>query len=147
MRYAISPISTRWTDFDRTFSDLTRGFFADSVGKKENDNLPRVEVYENEDYYALSFDVPGFYREDLKIDLDGDRLIVSGERRQERNEENSHSFYTEKSYGTFTRMVTLPKDVAHDEIEAELRNGVLNLKVKKQPSKAKRTVEIKEIAS
>ncbi|MCR9206381.1 MAG: Hsp20/alpha crystallin family protein [Halobacteriovoraceae bacterium] len=147
MRYAVNPISTRWTDLDRTFDHLTRSFFGDSPNKSENENLPRVEVYENEDYYALSFDVPGFLKEDLKIDLEEDRLIVTGERRQVRNEDNSHSFYSEKSYGTFTRTITLPRDVAHEEIEAELKNGVLNLKVKKEPSKLKRTVEIKEIAS
>lgn len=147
MRYAINPISTRWTDLDRTFDHLTNSFFGDSLGKKEHENLPRVEVYENEDYYALSFDVPGYLKENLNIDLDGDRLLVTGERKQERSADNSHSFYTEKSYGTFTRTITLPKDVAHEEIEAELKNGVLNLKVKKAPSKLKRTVEIKEIAS
>lgn len=147
MRIVASPISTRWTDLDRTFDHLTRSFFGDSLSEKPNENLPRVELYENEDYYSFSFDVPGFQKEDLQIDLDGDRLIVSGERRQERSEDESRSFYTEKSYGTFTRTLTLPKDVANESIEAELKNGVLNLKVKKEPSKLKRSVEIKDIAS
>lgn len=147
MRYAISPISRGWTDFDRAFKDLTQDFFTPEVTKKEAEFLPRVEVYENEAYYAFSFDVPGFQREDLKIDIDGDRLIVSGVRKKEFQEESTQSFYTEKTYGTFTRTLKLPEDVSHEEVEAELKSGVLNLKVKKLAQKAKRTVEIKEIAS
>lgn len=140
MKYAVSPISSTWNDFDRAFDDLTRGFFTPRRREQEAEFSPRVEVYENEDYYGVSFDLAGFAKEDLKIEVDGDYLVVSGNRRKE--ERGAGSFYTEKVYGEFQRRLVLPKDAKSDDVAAEFKNGVLELKLPKLAEKKARTIEI-----
>ena len=144
MKYAISPVSTTWNDFDRAFRDLTRGFFEPQMPRgplgDSKEFLPQVEVYENEDYYGLSFDLPGFDKADLHVEVEGDHLIVKGERKKEERSEGS--FYTEKFYGSFSRSFELPKDASADDIKADFKNGVLTLELKKKEKRNGRVIEI-----
>lgn len=142
MRYAISPISNTWNDFDRAFKELTQGFFDGPTRNSPADFIPRVEVYENEDYYGVSFDLPGFSKEDLQVEIIEDRLEVRGERKKEKREENEGSFYTEKVYGTFSRSIQLPKNASRDEVKADFKNGVLNLEIKKESQTSAKRIEI-----
>lgn len=140
MKYAVSPISTTWNDFDRAFRDLTQGFFEPPSLKVEKGFIPRVEVYENEEYYGLSVDLPGFNKEDLKVEVDGDHLTVRGERKKEERVEGS--FYTEKVYGAFSRTFQLPKDAGREDVKAEFKNGVLDLRLKREEKTTNRNIEI-----
>ncbi len=142
MRYAISPISNTWNDFDRAFKELTQGFFDGPTKNQSADFIPRVEVYENQDYYGVSFDLPGFNKEDLQVEIVEDRLLVKGERKKESREENEGSFYTEKTYGTFSRSIQLPKNASRDEVKADFRNGVLNLEIRKETQTSAKRIEI-----
>lgn len=144
MKYAVSPVSTTWNDFDRAFRDLTRGFFEPQSLRgslsRERDFMPQVEVYENDDYYGLSFDLPGFEKANLHVEVEGDHLIVKGERKKEERAEGS--FYTEKFYGSFTRSFELPKDASAEDIKADFKNGVLTLELKKVAKRNGRVIEI-----
>jgi HSP20 family protein len=140
MKYAIRPVSRTWDDFDRAFKDLTRGFFEPELTRRPGQYIPQVEVFENEDYYGLSFDLPGFEKENLHVEVDGNTLIVKGERKKEERTEGS--FYTEKVYGSFTRVFELPKDAGADDIKADFKNGVLTLELKKREKANGRVIEI-----
>ncbi len=140
MKYAIGPVSRTWDDFDRAFKDITRGFFEQELTRNSGQFVPRVEVFENEDYYGLSFDLPGFEKENLHVEVDGDTLIIKGERKKEERAEGS--FYTEKVYGAFTRTFELPKDAAADDIKADFKNGVLTLELRKRERTSGRVIEI-----
>lgn len=96
-----------------------------------SDFAPNVDIEETDDHYLLSFDVPGVQREDLTIELTGNRLVVAGERKREGKNGAGR-------YGKFQRLFTLPDGVSTEGIEAECRDGVLKLSVQK-PSAAKTT--------
>lgn len=93
---------------------------------------PKVDVREREGHWLLSIDVPGVAREDIKVDVVEDQLVVSGERQYEFEDKA----YSERSYGHFERRFNLPEGVELDKIEASHDHGVLNLVIPKaQPPK------------
>jgi HSP20 family protein len=142
MRFAVRPISNTWSDFDRAFNELTQGFFEGPVKSGHADFIPPVEVYEDEEYYGVSFDLPGFTVEDLQIDVVEDRLEVKGERKKQSQSEQVGSFFTEKTYGKFHRSLQLPKNASRDDVTADFKDGVLSLKIRKVEQLSSRRIEI-----
>ncbi len=101
--------------------------------------VPSFEVKETKDGYVFKADLPGIKEKDLDISLTGNRLTVSGNREEERKEEEERFFTYERSYGAFSRSFTLPDGVDPDHVQAELKDGVLTLSIAKKPEvKAKR---------
>ena len=85
---------------------------------------PSYEIDETDDHYVMAFDVPGVRREDLNIEVKGNRLAVSGERKAEgRN--------VTRRAGKFEHLFELPEGVTGDSIIAEHKDGVLRLALKK----------------
>jgi HSP20 family protein len=102
--------------------------------------LPQVEVSTRNDALVVRADLPGVKREDVQIDLDDDRLVLSGSRQQE-NEERGEGFYhSERSYGSFSRVIPLPKGIDADACQAKYQDGVLEITIPlpKQASTSKR---------
>jgi HSP20 family protein len=95
--------------------------------------LPSFDVKETADAYVFVADMPGIRKEDLDIQLAGNRLTVSGRREAEGANEVGQVYSQERSFGTFTRTFSLPEEVQSAKVAAELRDGVLHLMVPKSP--------------
>jgi len=80
--------------------------------------------------------------EDLDVTVTGDRITISGRREEESVSEGESYYVWERPAGSFSRSFTLPDGCDADHVEAELRNGVLTLKVPKRPEVKPRKVEI-----
>jgi HSP20 family protein len=95
---------------------------------------PSFEVKETNDAFLFKADMPGIRNDDLDITLDGNRLMISGQREQEREEGEEQGRYHayERSYGSFSRMFTLPDSADVDHIRTDLKDGVLTLVVPKK---------------
>lgn len=93
---------------------------------------PLVDIEENDEMYLVSTDLPGLKKEDIKIDVSGNNLKISGERRREVKEEG----YYERSAGRFMRSFTLPEHVDAKRIEANFEDGVLRIVLPKTEVKA-----------
>jgi len=90
---------------------------------------PNIDISGDSQSYQISLDVPGINQADLSIELEGDNLVIRGER-EEKHEQNDKQFYRmERSYGAFQRRLNLPGDANKDEIAAKLENGVLKLEI------------------
>ncbi len=123
-------------NFNDPFSlldEFERGF---SI--KSSEFSPKVEVSDKGSHYLYSFDVPGVNKEDLHIEVKDSFLKLSGERKYEKNE----SDYSEKVYGKFERVLSLPKGIRGDEVEAHYDNGVLSVALAKQEEVQPKKVEI-----
>jgi HSP20 family protein len=95
--------------------------------------MPSFDVKETTDSYVFTADMPGIRRDDLEIELAGNRLTISGKRERE-EAQGQATFYTqERSFGTFSRTFALPEEVESGKVAAELRDGVLHLMVPKSP--------------
>ena len=95
--------------------------------------LPSFDVKETADAYVFTADMPGIRREDLDIQLAGNRLTISGKREAESSGQEGRVYSQERSYGTFSRSFSLPEEVESGKVAAELRDGVLHLMVPKSP--------------
>lgn len=129
----------------RTYSDLLDSFFKDSFAESRNGHfLPSADIAEDEKGYYLNLIVPGINKEDIKIELNEGVLSISGEKKFQK-EENGKKYHTvESSYGTFKRSFKLPENANKEAIEAEYKDGILNITVAKLESKAtKATIQIK----
>ncbi len=95
--------------------------------------LPSFDVKETADAYHFTADMPGIRREDLDIQMAGNRLSISGRREAEPRKEDERWYALERSFGTFNRTFSLPEEVEAGKVVAELRDGVLHLMVPKSP--------------
>jgi HSP20 family protein len=105
--------------------------------------MPQFEVRETDDAFIFKADLPGVSEDDLEITIDQNRLTVSGQREMEQREDKDRYYAVERAYGTFTRTFTLPTNVDESRIEAEMRDGVLTLKIPKSREHQSKKVQLK----
>jgi HSP20 family protein len=104
--------------------------------------VPPVDLVEAEDHFLLKADLPGLTEQDVSIEVQDGTLTISGERRAE-HESNERGWYRiERSFGSFSRSLTLPDGVNADAITARFENGVLEVSIPKPEERKPRRVEI-----
>lgn len=99
---------------------------------------PSVDLYETADAFILEADLPGVKGEDVKVEVEGNDLILQGRRRLEQTRSDGKFFFQERSFGDFVRRMTLPEFVDKDTISAEFRDGVLRVTLPKVKEKGKK---------
>jgi HSP20 family protein len=107
---------------------------------------PQVEVFEREGQMVVRADLPGMTKDDVNVDITDGALVIRGERRSGR-EENEEGYYrTERSYGSFYRQIPLPEGVNAEEADATFRNGVLEITMPapQRAEQSRRRIEIRE---
>jgi HSP20 family protein len=103
---------------------------------------PSFEVRETKDAYVFKADVPGVAEKDLEVQLKGDVLTISGERKRESAEEGGRYFAVERAYGRFSRAFSLPEGTDGEHVTADVKDGVLTLRVPKKPEVQPRRIAI-----
>jgi HSP20 family protein len=105
-----------------------------------------VDIVENKDNYEIIADVPGFNRSDINIEHNDGYLIISAEKKEEKEDKDKKWFRKERKYNSFYRSFIMPENIDSDKIEASLDKGVLNLvlpKLQKLPPKSTKRINIK----
>jgi HSP20 family protein len=104
---------------------------------------PRLDVAETDGQYTVSIDLPGVAKDDVKITIDGRRVDVSAQSKQEQTKkEGERVIYRERSASRFARSFTLPEEVDQDASQAKLDNGVLSLTLAKKRAAASRQLTV-----
>jgi HSP20 family protein len=98
--------------------------------------VPPVDIYETGDAYILNAEVPGVDREDIRIEVIGSELSIRGERHFDAVCSEESYYCLEGQRGSFYRKFTLPEEVVGDAITANLRQGVLQVRLPKSSAKA-----------
>lgn len=104
--------------------------------------VPQCDLEESADHYLMSFDMPGLEKENIDIEMQGNTLVVTGERKQESDRSEGRSRFVERRYGRFERSIRLPQDVKADGIEAEYVNGVLKVAIPKSAESSRQKIKI-----
>lgn len=112
-------------EMDRVFSSAWTGTGTSEVGTWS----PAIEVSEREGKVLVHADLPGLNKEDVKIEVVNDNLIIQGERKREHEEEGKGFRRSERSYGSFYRSIPLPEGANVDEARAQFNNGVLEVSI------------------
>jgi HSP20 family protein len=103
----------------------------------------KLEVSEREDAFLVKAEIPGVRKEDISVKIDGDRVSISAETRQEKDEKrNGKVLKSELYYGAASRVLSLGSDVDAEKASAKYENGVLQLMLPKRPSSATRKLPI-----
>jgi HSP20 family protein len=145
----IVKYNTLVNDFVPTsFNHVLDRFFNDSAarsgGSYAHAFVPKVDVFENEKSFEVQFALPGMNKEDFKIDVHENRLTVSGERKQTKEKKENNFRTIETQYGSFSRSFSLPDNIDVNNIEAEYKNGILELTLPKDEKKiVKASIKIK----
>jgi len=138
---------------DRAFSGLWSGGGTTSSWTPDNvfgptDWSPAIDVFQRGNDLVIRADVPGLSKDDITVDIADDQLTIRGERRYDHEEEREGVFRSERSYGSFCRVVPLPQGAIADSAKATFNSGVLEI-VLQAPSfdvRRGRRIDIKERA-
>ena len=103
---------------------------------------PRMDVNETEDAYNVIADLPGLDKKDINITLHDNVLTIEGERKSNVEKESKDRYYSERTYGNFSRSFSLPNKVKDSDIKARYRDGVLSVTVLKAEDAKPREIEI-----
>lgn len=109
-----------------------------TFGLLEGTWTPTVDVYEDKDNVHIKAELPGLKKEDIEISVQGDTLILKGERKSESEEKKENYYRVERVYGQFHRAISLPAPVKSEEVKATYKDGILDIVLpKKEEAKAK----------
>ena len=92
--------------------------------------VPTTDIFAEGDDLVIRCELAGVHREDIDIELTGDTLTISGERRSELDEEEIHFYTRERSFGHFRRSMNLPEGIDASDISADFQDGMLQVTVR-----------------
>ena len=104
---------------------------------------PFVDVIDKGDKVVVAADIPGVEKEDLSVNISGDRLEISAERKKEAEEKKEGYVRRERTYTSYYRVIPLPAEVDADTADATFENGVLEITMPKVKAIEKKKIEIK----
>jgi len=104
--------------------------------------MPNVDVEEREDKILVRADLPGVNPDDFRVDIEDDGLVLQGERRNVREETRGGIRRSERSYGSFRRVIPLPQGANLEAADAHFENGVLEIEIPLQQQAKSRRLEV-----
>ena len=104
--------------------------------------VPAMDLVESSDHFVLRADLPGMSEEDIQIELEDGTLTVSGERKAEHEQREEGFHRVERSFGAFSRSLTLPKGIDADAVSASFDRGVLEIRIPKPEARKPRRISI-----
>ncbi len=133
---ALVPISRRHgnglsrlhNEMDDLFDSFFRGLDRPFSGYRA---WPAIDIADKEDSIVVRAEVPGCKADDIDISVYGNKLTISGEKKQEQEKEEKDYYHVESTYGSFRRELSLPTDVDQEKINAECKDGVLTVTLPK----------------
>ena len=102
----------------------------------------RLDVIDRDKELVVRAELPGVQKDDVKVEVTGDRLMIEAERKFEEEEEKEDFYRHELGYGSLMRTVALPEEVDADNVHAELKEGILFITLPKIRVAEKHTVKV-----
>jgi HSP20 family protein len=129
----------------REMENAFRAYDQNSSSSDIGAGAPAISVAETKDAFEVTVELPGVDEKDIKVSLDNNQLVISGEKRAESTKEEKDWHVEERSYGSFYRSMSLPFEPEDGAVDAHFDKGVLHLRVKKPTKSIKtaKTIDIK----
>jgi HSP20 family protein len=121
--------------FDLDFPSM-RSFF------REDTWTPRMDVSESESAVTVKAELPGCEAENIDVRLEGRRLTIKGEKKDEKEDKEANLHRVERAYGFFSRSIELPVEVDAKDVAATYKKGVLTVVLKKTKSTAAKKIKV-----
>ena len=142
----------KWTPYRELEDMQTRlnRFFGDAPLRTFEDNslffaewTPVVDIEETEKEYLIKAELPDVPKENVKVEMLDGVLTIEGERKRETEEKGKKFHKVERSYGKFVRQFALPVEVEAANIQAEFKDGMLNVHLPKTAAAKPKAIEVK----
>jgi HSP20 family protein len=131
-----------------TYTDEVERMFRDFFGGRgyplagEQRWVPPVDVHEVGDAVVVTMDLPAVDPKEIEVSVLGDKLVVQGERRCDKDLETPSCCHSERMYGGFQRVIDLPAEVSADDARAVYKNGVLRITMPKRAREMQKEIRI-----
>jgi HSP20 family protein len=131
-------------DIDRTFER----FFRDPWGTFESGlsafggTYPAVDLTQTDVDVTVRAEIPGLEPADLDITIQGNMLVIAGEKKETVEDKSKDYAYSECRYGSFRRAIELPASIDPEKITAEHRNGVVTIRIEKSQTEQPRRIDV-----
>lgn len=133
-----------WREMDRLQREMNRLFNLYSPNRlRTASGYPAINIWTNEEGQFVSAEMPGVRVEDIDIRVEGDTLTISGERGADEIPEGAQFHRKERGFGKFLRAIQLPFAVDVDKVEADFKNGFLNIRLPKTEAEKPKLISIK----
>ena len=124
--------------------ELVSRAFGEDVGLWPSERVcPSLDLAESDGAVEVRMDIPGMEAKDINIQVNGNLLTISGERKEEREEKGKTYHRIEHRVGGFSRTVTLPCPVKEDSVDAQYKNGILTVKLPKAEEAKSKKIAVK----
>ncbi len=142
----LKPIDEFEKTIEQTFKPLQRlkRFFEDwdLDIPTESVNLPKIDVWEDNDKYVVEAELPGFDKKDIDLNITNDVITIKATKKQQQEKKDKNYYYAERSYGEFVRSLRLPSEVDKKSIKAKYTNGVLELTLPKTKEAKEKSTKV-----
>lgn len=147
-RFLATPLSSGFfRRMDRLLEDFMNEFSEFGVRDGAMQSYePPCDLTEGDNEYHICVDLPGMHAKDVNVEVSGNTIIISGERKSERKGERAGTQYHERRIGSFERRISLPEHVNSEKIQANFEAGVLTLNLPKSGQAQKKKINIVESA-
>ena len=119
------------------FGAQGRGMMS-QMARQMGDWMPAVDAFQRGNEFVIRAEVPGMTRQDLTVEVNDDSITLHGERKREFDDEREGMFWSERSYGSFTRAIPLPPGAIGESAKATFTNGILEIVVQAPSAEARR---------
>ncbi len=103
---------------------------------------PTMDVHETDSEFLIQAELPGVEKKDVHVEVDHGVMTVSGERRYEKESDDGNAHHIERAYGKFMRSFSLPTNVDTEHVEANMKDGVLEVHLAKKEQDKTKTIEV-----
>jgi len=131
-RHSRGDLFGELVDMQQEMNRLFDEFFGErQTGMAESAWMPAVDISENDAAIVVRAELPGLSQDDIELNLQDNVLTLKGEKKQEKKEDKGNYHQSECCYGSFSRSFTLPSNVKQEDIQANFKDGVLQITLPK----------------
>jgi HSP20 family protein len=133
-----------WHEMNRLQRDMNQ-LFGNIVPTYERTapSYPAINIWADEDSALITAEIPGVSKDDLEINVTGDTLTITGERKPDELPEGTRYHRRERSYGKFNRNIQLPYTVDVNKVKANFTNGVLEINLPRIEAEKPKKISVK----
>lgn len=140
----LRPLQALREEFEQAFNRLSSEWDGKWLTPEFN---PACDLSETADAYQVRLDVPGIKPDDITVQVTGESVRISGERKEEKEEKDKTYHRIERRSGSFCEVMQLPGAVKEENVQAEFHDGVLTITLPKSEATRTRTVKVKSGSS
>jgi len=139
-----NPFAMMQREMNRVFDAFNRSWGLGAFPEFTGAFMPRLDVTEEAKAFTVTAELPGMSEKDIDLSISGDALTIRGEKKEEKEDKdkNKNYYYSERSYGMFTRSIPLPRQIETDKVSANFKKGVLTIILPKTAAAAEATKKV-----